>query len=180
MLLSVEPWVFPYANKWFRCRDRDLHERSVMSYHWNPTKKEIETWLDRKIHELTVQENKNLQLTKEQWLDKYLDTDIHEIFFCTFPIKLYEWITKLADDQGRWRLDDPIVWTPELVRILEASKDKIACAVDHWPVIFSPKISNLIYKLAAQKHSCKKMKKKEEKFFPLCPRKCSVEDVAHA
>jgi len=58
--------------------------------------------------------------------------EIHKIFFASFPSELYEWITKLADSQGRCRLDKPIVWTPELVCILEASKDKIACAMDHW------------------------------------------------
>jgi len=26
----------------------------VMSHHWNPTKNEIEDWLDRKIHEFTT------------------------------------------------------------------------------------------------------------------------------
>jgi len=57
---------------------------------------------------------------------------IHEIFFYTFPIELYEWIAKLTDDQGRWRLDGPILWTPELVWRLEAYEDKIAHTVNHW------------------------------------------------
>jgi len=52
-----------------------------MSYHWNPTKKEIKGWLDRRIHEFTVQEKRNPQLLKEEWLDNYLYTEIHEIFF---------------------------------------------------------------------------------------------------
>jgi len=51
--------------------------------------------------------------------------NIHEIFLCSFPIELYEWITNLADDQGRWRLDGLIVWTQKLVRRLEAFEDKI-------------------------------------------------------
>jgi len=34
--------------------------------------------------------------------------------------------------QGRWRLDGPIVWTPELMHRLEAFEDKIAHAADHW------------------------------------------------
>ena len=50
----------------------------------------------------------------------------------SFPTKLYEWIMKLADSQGRWKLDGPIVWNLELLRRLEASEDKIAQAVDHW------------------------------------------------
>ena len=57
---------------------------------------------------------------------------IHEIFFTSFPTELYEWIAKLIDNQGRWKLDGPIVWTPKLVWRLEASKDKIARAIDHW------------------------------------------------
>jgi len=103
-----------------------------MSCHWNPTKKEIEEWLHRKIHKFAMQENRNPQISKEQWLECYLYTEIHEFFFASFPSELYEWITKLADSQGRCRLDKPIVWTPEVVRRLEALEDKIACAMDHW------------------------------------------------
>jgi len=57
--------------------------------------------------------------------------EIYKIFFASFPTELYKWIAKLADSQGRWKLDDPIVWTPEIVWILEASKDKITHTVDH-------------------------------------------------
>jgi len=84
-----------------------------MSYQWNLTKKEIEQWLDRKIHRFAAQENKNPRLSKEERLDYYLYTKIHEIFFASFPSELYEWIAKLADSQGRCRLDKAIVWTPE-------------------------------------------------------------------
>lgn len=103
-----------------------------MSYHWNPTKKEMRDWLDRKIHEFIVQENRNLRIIKEQWLESYIYIDMHEIFFCSFSVELYEWIAKLANSQGRWRLDNPIFWTPKLVHRLEAIEDKITHAVDHW------------------------------------------------
>lgn len=103
-----------------------------MSCHWNPTKKEIEEWLDIKIHEFVTQENRNLRVSKEEWLERYLYTEIHKIFFVSFPSKLYKWITKLVDSQGRCRLDKPIMWTPELVHRVEASKDKITRIVDHW------------------------------------------------
>lgn len=53
-------------------------------------------------------------------------TEIHEFFLASFPFELYEWIAKLADSQGRCMLDKPIVWTPKLVRRLEASEDKLA------------------------------------------------------
>ena len=87
--------------------------------------------MDRKIHKFAAQENRNPQQTKEEWLHCYLHIEIHEISFTLFPTELYEWITKLVDSQGRWKLDNPIVWTPELVHKLEASEDKIAHIVDH-------------------------------------------------
>ena len=87
--------------------------------------------MDKNIHEVATQGNKTPQVSKEQWLECYLYMKIHEIFFASFPSELYEWITKLADNQGRCRLDKPIVWTPKLVHRLEASEDRIARAVDH-------------------------------------------------
>ena len=108
-----------------------MHKRCLMSCHWNLTKKEIEGWLDRKIHEFIAQENRNPRVSKEQWLERYLYTEVHEIFFASFPSELYEWIVKLADSQGRCRLDKLILWTAELVHGLEASEDKIAHIMDH-------------------------------------------------
>jgi len=70
-------------------------------------------------------------MSREGWLNRYLYTKIHEIFFYTFPIKLYEWLAKLTDSQGRWKLHNPIVWTLELVWRVEASENKITWAVDH-------------------------------------------------
>jgi len=102
-----------------------------MSRRWNPTKKELEDWLDLKLYEFVVQENRNLRISEERWLHCYIYTEIHEIFFTSFSTELYEWIARLADSQGRCRLDQPIVWTLELVRRLEASQDKIMQAVDH-------------------------------------------------
>lgn len=39
---------------------------------------------------------------------------------------------KLVDNEARWKLDSPIVWTLELVQRLEALKDKITYVVNHW------------------------------------------------
>ena len=65
-------------------------------------------------------------------MERYLYTEIHKIFFASFPSELYEWIAKLADSQGRCRLDKPIVWTLELVRRLQGSEEKLAHTMDHW------------------------------------------------
>ena len=65
-------------------------------------------------------------------MDHYVYTKIHEILFTSFPSELYEWIVRLADSQGRYKLDQLIVWTLESVCRLEASEDKITRVVDHW------------------------------------------------
>jgi len=58
-------------------------------------------------------------------------TERSTIFFTSSPIELYELIAKLADNKIRWKLDGPIVWTLELVRILETSEDNIMHTVVH-------------------------------------------------
>lgn len=72
-----------------------------MSCYWNPTKEEIEEWLDKKLHEFMTQGNKTLQISEKRWLDRYVYTEIHEIFFASFSYELHEWIARLADSQGR-------------------------------------------------------------------------------
>lgn len=100
--------------------------------HWNPTKKEIEEWWDLKLHEFATQENRNPQVSKEDWMDRYIFTDIHKVFLVTFLVELYEWIARLVDSRVRCRLDQPIMWTLELLHWLEAIEDKIVRVVDHW------------------------------------------------
>ena len=94
-------------------------------------KKEIEGWLDQKLHEFVAQENRTLQVSEKRWLDHYIYTKIHEIFFVSFSSKLYDWIARLANSQGRYNLNQPIVWTPELVHRLEALEEKITWVVNH-------------------------------------------------
>ena len=38
-IVRFEPWVWPYANKWFRCWDHDLHEGMSR---WFPSKTKIQ------------------------------------------------------------------------------------------------------------------------------------------
>lgn len=88
-------------------------------------KEEIEEWLDKKLHEFMAQENRTPQISEKKWLDRYVYIEIHEILFVSFPSELYEWIVRLADNHGRYKLDQPIVWALELVCKIETSKDKI-------------------------------------------------------
>jgi hypothetical protein len=52
---------------------------------WRPTKEEIGKWLDMKEIEFVVDQNKNPWISAEKWLQRYVFTDLHEIFFVDFP-----------------------------------------------------------------------------------------------
>jgi len=54
------------------------------------------------------------------------------MFVYSFLCELYEWLAKLVDSQRTWKLDNPTVWTPELVRHMEGSENKIVTIVGHW------------------------------------------------
>lgn len=92
-----------------------------MSCHSNPMKEEIEEWLDKKLHGFVTKENRSPQISKKRWLDRYVYTKIHKKLFASFLSELYNWIARFTDSQGRYKLDQPIVWTPESMRRLEAS-----------------------------------------------------------
>jgi hypothetical protein len=62
---------------------------------WRPTKEEIERWLKPKDLEFAQQDNRNPRVTSCKYLEKYVFTDLHEVFFCDFPQLLQEWILRL-------------------------------------------------------------------------------------
>ena len=59
-------------------------------------KKEIEDWLDSKMLAFTQEKSTGTWLSTEKWIDEYIYSDIHEIFFVEFPILLHEWLLILA------------------------------------------------------------------------------------
>jgi hypothetical protein len=67
---------------------------------WNPMKEEIEGWLRTKELEFSQKDNRNPRITPHKYLDKYVFTDLHEVFFCDFPHLLQEWILRLKDNHA--------------------------------------------------------------------------------
>ena len=102
-------------------------------YFWNPSKEEIQQWVESKEKEFAERENRNPQLSVEDWLLRYLFTDLHEIFFATFPSELYAWLSRLAQNNATFipRLR-PTEWTPEAIQRLERADNFLSCTVDYW------------------------------------------------
>ena len=68
----------------------------------------------------------------EDWLQRYLFTDLHEIFFATFPSELHAWLSRLADSETSTLSDRPTEWTPELIQRLERTNNFVSRIVDFW------------------------------------------------
>lgn len=71
-------------------------------------------------------------MLKEEWLQRYLYIEEQNVFFYYFPCELYECLAKFLYGQPTQKLDNPIVWTPELVKRLEGSKNKVLKAIYYW------------------------------------------------
>jgi hypothetical protein len=71
-------------------------------------------------------------MSNEQWMQRYVYTELHEIFFGEFPIILTEWLERLVENTGRYQNATPRNWTPELVRQLNYVSNNTSHAVDFW------------------------------------------------
>jgi hypothetical protein len=98
---------------------------------WNPTKAEIESWLKTKELEFAQKDNRNLKLTPHKYLDKYVFSDLHEVFFCDFPHVLQEWILRLKDNHPTNRIRQ-LEWNSVEIAQLQQVDNKFTRAVDFW------------------------------------------------
>ena len=74
---------------------------------WHPELSEIKAWFETKAKEFTETENRNPNHDSEVWLQKYIYTDIHKVFFAMFPSELHSWVERLVDSTEYVRSDKP-------------------------------------------------------------------------
>jgi hypothetical protein len=98
---------------------------------WRPTKEEIGWWLEMKECEFSRDQNKN-PYQSEKWLQRYVFTDLHEIFFTDFPIVLAEWLQRLVENNITLYTIVSRIWTPELIQQVNTISNQILCAIDFW------------------------------------------------
>ena len=80
--------------------------------------------MESKEREFAKRENRNPRLSIEEWLQRYIFTDLHEIFFATFPIALHEWISRLAENKI-WMQNRPIEWSSKEIERLKNTNNPI-------------------------------------------------------
>jgi hypothetical protein len=64
---------------------------------WFPSNIEIQKWIEDQERDFTKSQNKNPKLSTKDWLQRYIFTDIHEIFFGGIHRELHEWLARLVD-----------------------------------------------------------------------------------
>jgi hypothetical protein len=62
---------------------------------WNPTKEEIKKWLKTNEFDFAQKDKRNPKLALHKYMDKYVFSDLHEVFFYDFPHFLQEWLLSL-------------------------------------------------------------------------------------
>ena len=82
---------------------------------WHPELSEIDAWFEARTKEFAKKENRNPNHNIEAWLQKYIYTDVHEIFFATFLSELHLWLARLAACSAHVQSDKPAEWNHEVV-----------------------------------------------------------------
>jgi hypothetical protein len=99
---------------------------------WFPSKTETQKWIEDPEKDFVEAQNKNPNLSSEDWLEKYIFTNIHEIFFGGIHQELYEWLARLADTQFEIRYRLLVVWTSALIKKVKEVDNTASRVVDHW------------------------------------------------
>ena len=68
----------------------------------------------------------------ENWIDKYIYSNIHDIFFVKIPILLHEWLSRLATKQTNLQRRETVEWSDQLVHEVTSVSNPISRVVDFW------------------------------------------------
>jgi hypothetical protein len=72
----------------------------------NPTKVDIEVWLRTKEFEFMQKERRNPKFIPCKYLDKYVFSELHELFFYDFPHLLQVWLLILKENHPTNQIRD--------------------------------------------------------------------------
>jgi hypothetical protein len=99
---------------------------------WRSTKEENGEWLETKEHEFSRNQNKNPRIRSDKWLQRYVFSYLHEIFFVNFSNVLAEWMQRLAEKNITFRFVFSRSWTLESIQQVNTINNQISCVVDFW------------------------------------------------
>ena len=72
---------------------------------WRPSVKEISEWVGDTYLKFAEQENKDPCPSSDDFLQRYVFTDIYEIFLASIHIELHQWLSKLTEIKTNFKED---------------------------------------------------------------------------
>ena len=99
---------------------------------WRPSVKEIGDWIEETYQKFAEKENKDPRLSSDDFLQRYVFTDIHEIFFGSIHIELHQWLSRLTERRTNFQECHFPDWNPTRVNILKRVNNDISHVVDFW------------------------------------------------
>jgi hypothetical protein len=99
---------------------------------WFPSKIEIQKGIEDQENDFAESQNKNFNLSIEDWLERHIFTNIHEIFIGGIHQELYKWLARLADTQFEVGSRPLAVWTSTLIKKVGRFNNVISREFYHW------------------------------------------------
>ena len=94
--------------------------------------KEINDWIEETYLNFAVQENKDPRRSSNDILQRYVFSNVYEIFFGSIHIELHQWLYRLTERNTNFKEDQFPDWTPARINILKRVNNAISRAVDFW------------------------------------------------
>ena len=76
------------------------------------------------------QENKDPRRSSNDFLQRYIFSDVYEIFFGSIHIELYQWLSKLTERKTNFKEDQFPGWTLARIDILKRVNNAVSRAID--------------------------------------------------
>ena len=92
--------------------------------------KEIDDWIEETYLNFAVQENKDPRRSSNDFLQRYIFSDVYEIFFGSIHIELHQWLSRLTERNTNFQEGQFPDWTPARINILKRVNNEISHAVD--------------------------------------------------
>ena len=97
---------------------------------WRPSVKEISDWIEDTYLKFAEQENKDPYRSSDDFLQRYIFSDIYEIFFGSIHIELHQWLSRLTERRTNFQEDQSPTWTSERIKLLKRVDNVVSRAVD--------------------------------------------------
>jgi hypothetical protein len=99
---------------------------------WFPSKTEIQKWIEDQEKDFAESQEKNCNLSTEDWLERHIFTHIHEKLFGGIHQELYEWLVRLEDTQFEVKYRPPVVWMSTIIKKVKRVENVVSRVLDHW------------------------------------------------